>query len=69
MKTQNGIIEGTAREVIAKLAEVPAGEHVRVMVGHPSLSLIARRLQAAALASGMTDEVHDDLLRSLKNDG
>jgi hypothetical protein len=69
MTTENGIIEGTAREVIARLAEVPADEYVRAMVGHPSLSLIARRLQATALASGMTDEVHDDLLRSLKTDG
>jgi hypothetical protein len=69
MTTENGIIEGTAREVIARLAEVPAEEHVRAMVGRPSLSLIARRLQATALANGMTDEVHDDLLRSLKTDG
>jgi hypothetical protein len=62
------MIEGTAQEVIAKLALIPAGEHVRVMVGRPSLSVIARRLQATASANGMTAEIHDDLLRSLKND-
>ena len=68
MKTQDGVIEGTAQEVIAMLAHVPAGERVRVMVGRPSLSVIARRLQATAAANGMTDEVHDELLGSLKND-
>ena len=62
------IIEGTARDVIAKLAQVPQGEHVRVMVGRPSLSAIARRLQATAAANGMTDAVHD-LMRSLKDPG
>jgi hypothetical protein len=67
MKPQDGIIEGTAREVMAKLAHLPADEHVRVMVGRPSLSVIARRLRATAFAHGMTDEIHDDLLRSLKN--
>lgn len=67
MKTQDGVIEGTAQEVMAKLAHVPAGEHVRVMVGRPSLSVIARRLQATASANGMTEEIHNDLLRSLKN--
>jgi hypothetical protein len=67
MKTQDGVIEGTAREVMAKLADVPAGEHVRAMVGRPSLSVIARRLQATAAANGMTEEIHNDLLRSLKN--
>lgn len=69
MKTQDGIIEGTAQEVMAKLAHVPAGERVRVMVGRPSLTVIARRLQATAAANGMTEAMHDDLLRSLKNDG
>jgi hypothetical protein len=68
MKLQDRVIEGTAREVMVKLAHVPADERVRVMVGRPSLSVIARRLQATALANGMTDEVHDELLGSLKND-
>jgi hypothetical protein len=65
---KDGVIEGTAREVMAELARIPAGEHVRAMVGRPSLSVIARRLQASAAAKGMTQEIHDDLLRSLKND-
>jgi hypothetical protein len=67
MKTQDRVIEGTAREVMAKLAHVPANERVRVMVGRPSLSVIARRLQATASTNGVTEEIHDDLLRSLKN--
>jgi hypothetical protein len=68
MKTQDGIIEGTVQEVMAKLAHVPAGERVRVMVGRPSLTVIARRLQTTAAANGMTEAIHNDLLRSLKND-
>ena len=68
MKTQEGVIEGTAREVTAKLAHVPPGERVRVMVGRPSLSVIARRMQATAAANGVNAEIHSDLLRSLKND-
>jgi hypothetical protein len=63
---QDGIIEGTAREVIAELVRVPADQPVRAIVGHPSLSLIARRLQGTAAANDMTEEVHDDLMRSLK---
>jgi hypothetical protein len=42
MKTQDSVIAGTAREVIAKLAQVPDEEYVRAVVGHPSLSAIAR---------------------------
>lgn len=53
---------------MARLAHVPPGERVRVMVGRPSLSAIARRLQATAAANAMTAEIHDDLLMSLKND-
>jgi hypothetical protein len=68
MTTQPSIIEGTASEVIAKLAHLPADERVRVIIGRPSLSAIARRLQATATANGMTEQIHDDLLRSLKND-
>jgi hypothetical protein len=68
MKTQDGMIEGTAREVMAKLAHVPADERVRVMIGRPSLTVVARRLQATAAARGMTEQIHDDLLGSLKND-
>lgn len=65
---KDGVIEGTAREVMAELAHIPADEHVRAMVGRPSLSVIARRLQTSAAANGMTQEIHDHLLRSLKND-
>jgi hypothetical protein len=68
MKAQDGIIERAAREVMAKLARVPAGERVRVMVGRPSLTVIARRLQATAAANGMNAEIQSDLLKSLKND-
>lgn len=38
------------------------------MIGRPSLTVVARRMQAAAAARGMTEEIHDDLLESLKND-
>ena len=68
VKSQGEVIEGTAREVMAKLANLPADKRVRAMIGRPSLSLIARRLQETAAARGMTDEIHDDLMRSLKND-
>jgi hypothetical protein len=69
MKPEDRVIEGTARDVIAQLAHLPAGARVRAMVGRPSLSVIARRLQATAAANGMTAETHDNLLRSLTNDG
>ena len=42
---------------------------VRAFVGHPSLTIVARQLQAMAAANGMTEEVHDELIRSLQNDG
>jgi hypothetical protein len=69
MKTREGVFEGTAQEVIAQLAHVPPGQRVRLIVGRPSLTVIAHRLQATAAANGMTAEIHKDLLRSLKNDG
>ena len=65
---QNGVIEGTAREVMAKLAHMPADIRVRAMIGRPSLNVIARRLQATAAANGMTDALHDELMESLKSD-
>jgi hypothetical protein len=67
MKSAAGVIEGTAEEVMAELARVPANQPVRAFVGHPSLTVIARQLQAVAAANGVTEEVHDDLMRSLKN--
>ena len=68
MAIEGDVIEGTAREVMAKLAHVRADEHVRVLIGRPSLTTITRRTQATAAANGMTDEIHDELLRSIKND-
>jgi hypothetical protein len=62
------IIEGTAQEIIAKLSHIPADQRVRLMVGRPSLSAIARRLQATAAANGMTQEIHDEFLKSLRKD-
>ncbi len=40
----------------------------RLMVGRPSLSIIARKLQKESAARGMTDGEHDALMASLKND-
>ena len=68
MIAHDGVIEGTAREVIAELAHMPAEVRVRAMIGRPSLSAIARRLQATAAANGMTDAIHDELMESLKSD-
>ena len=68
MQLQGGVIEAAARKVVAKLALMPAGEQVRVIVVRSGLSVIARRLQATASANGMTGEIHGDLLRSLKSD-
>ena len=66
---QDSVIEGTAQEIMGRLAEVPPGERVRVVIGRPSLSTIARRLQETAASIGMTDEIHDELLKSLKHEG
>ncbi len=68
MKPYDDVIQGTAQQVMAELAHVPPGEHVRVIIGRPSLSLVARRLQATAAANGITADVHDELLRSLKQE-
>lgn len=68
MAIQAGVIEGTAKEIKAALAAMPDDEVVRLMVGRPSLSIIARRLQQEAAAKGMTDAEHDALMASLKSD-
>ena len=68
MPMQSEIIEGTAKDIMARLAHMPGNEHVRLMIGHPSLSTIARKLQATAVSNGMTAAIHDDFLRSLKSD-
>jgi hypothetical protein len=66
MRQQAGVIEGTAKQIRAKLNQVPDDEIVKLMLGRPSLSIIARKLQAEALARGMTDNVHDELINSVK---
>jgi hypothetical protein len=68
MSIQPGVIEGTAKEIKAALAGLPDDAIVRLMVGRPSLSIIARRLQSVAATRGMTDTKHDELMSSLKND-
>lgn len=69
MKGQNRMINWTVREVRAELAHSTADERGRVIVGRSSLTVTAHRLQAAAAARGMTEQIHKDLLNSLKNDG
>jgi hypothetical protein len=68
MSTQPRVIEGTAKEIKAALAKMPEDAVVRLMVGRPSLSIIARKLQSEAGARGMTDARHDELMASLKDD-
>jgi hypothetical protein len=67
MSIQSRIIEGTATEIKAALAGMPDDAPVRLMVGRPSLSIIARKLQSEAAARGMTDAQHDARMASLKN--
>jgi hypothetical protein len=68
MAIQPGMIEGTAKEIKAALAEMPDNAVVRLMVGRPSLSIIARKLQRESAIRGMTDPQHDALMASLKNE-
>jgi acyl CoA:acetate/3-ketoacid CoA transferase beta subunit len=68
MTIQSGVIQGTAKQIKAALAKMPDDEVVRLMVGRPSLSVIARKLQSEATARGMTDAKHDELMVSLKNE-
>jgi len=68
MTKQAEIIQGTAKEIRAALALVPDDEIVRLMVGCPSLSIIARKLQREAATLGMSDAEHDALMASLKDD-
>ena len=68
MTRQARVIQGTAKEIKAALEQIPDNEVVRLMVGRPSLSLIARRLQNEAATNGMTDALHDELIASLKED-
>ncbi|NCQ94900.1 MAG: hypothetical protein EWV41_00145 [Microcystis wesenbergii Mw_MB_S_20031200_S109] len=68
MTTQATVIQGTAKEIREALALIPDDEIVRLMVGRPSLSIIARKLQHEAATLGMTDAEHDALMASLKDD-
>jgi len=68
MEIEAGIIEGTVKQIKAELARIPDDEVVRLMVGRPSLSIIARKLQAEAAVRGMTGAKHDELMASLKNE-
>jgi hypothetical protein len=63
----SGVIEGTAKEIKAALAAMPEDAVVRLMVGRPSLSIIARKLQSESANRGMTDAQHYALITSLKN--
>jgi hypothetical protein len=63
----SGVIEGTAKEIKAALAAMPEDAVVRLMVGRPSLSIIARKLQSESAHRGMTDAQHYALITSLKN--
>jgi|GEM_PF-5815913 len=67
MTIQAGVIQGTAKQIKAALDEMPDDEIVRLMVGRPSLSVIARKLQNEAATRGMTDAQHDELMASLKS--
>ena len=66
---QNTVIEGTAQEIMAQLAQMPPGERVRLMIEHPSQSIIVRRLQATATSNGKIEKINYDLLKSLQKDG
>ncbi|MEO5333016.1 MAG: hypothetical protein H7839_13435 [Magnetococcus sp. YQC-5] len=66
--TQTDFFEGTAKQVMNELAHIPDDTVVRLMVGRPSLSTIAHQLQNEASIQGMTDTIHDELMKSLKRD-
>ena len=68
MTTEAKVIQGTAKEIREALALMPDNEMVRLVVGRPSLSIIARKLQREAATLGMTEAEHDTLMASLKND-
>ncbi|MBE8996512.1 hypothetical protein [Microcystis aeruginosa] len=68
MTTQATVIQGTAKEIREALALIPDDEIVRLMVGRPSLSIIARKLQHEAATLGMIAAEHDALMASLKDD-
>lgn len=65
---QDIVIEGTAQDLMAQLAQMPPGERVRLVIARSSLSILAHRLQATANSNGMSNEIHHDLLKSLNHD-
>ena len=66
INAQTKFFEGTAEQVRRELEHMPDETMVRLMVGRPSLSMVARRLQNEAEALGMTDKIHDELMTSIK---
>ncbi|MDY7048891.1 MAG: hypothetical protein RPG89_09790 [Microcystis panniformis WG22] len=68
MTTQATVIQGTAKEIREALALIPDDEIVRLILGRPSLFIIARKLQHEAATLGMTAAEHDALMASLKDD-
>jgi hypothetical protein len=56
------------RKLKRRSPECPMTRLSASMIGRPSLSIIARKLQSEAAARGMTDAQHDALMASLKND-
>ena len=56
------------QEIREALALIPDDEIVSLMVGRPSLSIIARKLQHEAATLGITAAEHDALMASLKLD-
>jgi hypothetical protein len=65
MTIPSQVIEGTAKEIKAALAEMPEDVVVRLMIGRPSLSMIARRLQSEAAARGLDDAKYEAVMASL----
>jgi hypothetical protein len=61
------LIKSTAGEIAAELRQrgIDPERPVTVLVGRPSLSIIARRLQREAAARGMTEALHDQLMGDL----
>jgi hypothetical protein len=68
MEMEGQLIKSTAGEIAAELRQrgVDPSDPVTVLVGRPSLSVIARRLQTEAAGRGMTDEIHDKLMSGAK---
>jgi arginine repressor len=68
MTMQAGVIQGTAKQIRAALDAMSDDEIVRFIVGRPSLSVIARKLQNEVATRGITDAQYNELMASLKTD-